>query len=41
MYFSQGVEVTDKVISKLNDDYKGILDKGSKPVVPDIEAPRK
>ncbi len=25
MYFSQGVEVTDKVISKLNDDYKNTL----------------
>ena len=26
MYFSQGVEVTDKVIAKLNDDYKGTVD---------------
>jgi Skp family chaperone for outer membrane proteins len=25
MYFSQGVEVTDKVIAKLNDDYKNIV----------------
>ena len=25
MFFSQGVEVTDKVISKLNDDYKNTL----------------
>ena len=28
MYFSQGVEVTDKVIAKLNEDYKNVLDKG-------------
>ena len=30
MYFSQGVEVTDKVIAKLNDDYKNVLAKDSK-----------
>src|SRR5205807_1476661 len=26
MYFSQGVEVTDKVIGKLNEDYKNVLE---------------
>jgi Skp family chaperone for outer membrane proteins len=30
MYFSQGVEVTDKVITKLNDDYKNTLSSESK-----------
>jgi Skp family chaperone for outer membrane proteins len=30
MYFSQGVEVTDKVIAKLNDDYKKTLDEKTK-----------
>jgi Skp family chaperone for outer membrane proteins len=30
MYFSQGVEVTDKVITKLNDDYKNTINSESK-----------
>jgi Skp family chaperone for outer membrane proteins len=30
MYFSQGVEVTDLVIKKLNDDYKNVLDEKTK-----------
>jgi Skp family chaperone for outer membrane proteins len=30
MYFNQAVEVTDKVIGKLNDDYKNVVNKDSK-----------
>jgi hypothetical protein len=30
MYFNQAVEVTDKVIAKLNDDYKNVIAKDSK-----------